>query len=425
MKVSVLSEELIIPSCATPSNLNTYRLSFIDQQLPPYYIPLILYYTYHESSTITQATMTIKLKTALSQTLAHFYPLAGRLVKNQNTIDCADQGVWFSVARVESSLLDIIKCPMIEELNQLVSVGIGSSYTEEQLAIQVNLFDCGGIAIGVCVSHRIADACSFSSFVSHWFAKAKGEISLNGPVLDSAALFPPMESHEYSRNPKDPTGQAPLQSLVTKRFEFSSLAINKLKREVIKDSSTVVNPTKVEVVTALIWKCGTEALDDCKGSVAFHAVNFRRKMEPPLEDHQFGNIFQMASAVTNQTADMAGLVAELRGSFGKIDSGYLKSLTGENGVEIAKANFKQIGKVMIQEGVGVFRFSSWCRFSVNEGDFGWGKPVWISSADFNDENCIILIDSRFDDGIEAWVVMDEEHMKKFEQNAELLAIMAS
>ncbi|KAI3673590.1 hypothetical protein L6452_39713 [Arctium lappa] len=417
MKVSVVSKELIIPSSATPSDLKTYRLSYIDQQLPPYYIPLILYYTYDESSTITQTKMTIKLKAALSETLTHFYPLAGRLVKNQNTVDCTDQGVWFSVARVESSLLDIIKCPMIEELNQLVLVGMGSSHVEEQLAVQVNLFDCGGVAIGVCVSHRIADACSFSSFVSHWFATAKGETPSIGPVLNSAALFPPMESHEYSRNPKDPTARAPLQNLVTKRFEFSSLAINRLKSQVVKDSSTVmnVNPTRVEVVTALIWKCGTEALGDCKRSVAFHAVNFRRKMEPSLEDHQFGNLFQMASAVTNdKTADIAGLMAELRASFGKIDSEYLKSLTGENGVEIAKANFKQIGKFMIQEGVGVFRFSSWSRFAVNEGDFGWGKPVWISSAAFNDENCVILMDSRFDDGIEAWVVMDEEHMKKFE-----------
>ena len=91
----------------------------------------------------------MKLKTSLSKTLTHFYPLAGRLSENQNIVDCNDQGVQFLVAQVGSNLINIIKSPVIKELNQLVMVE--SSYVEEQLAIQVNLFDCGGIAVGVSI----------------------------------------------------------------------------------------------------------------------------------------------------------------------------------------------------------------------------------------------------------------------------------
>ncbi|KAI3504557.1 hypothetical protein L1887_26124 [Cichorium endivia] len=422
MKVTLLSTELIIPSSATPSDLRTYKLSYIDQQIHPHHIPFILYYSYHESTTITQSTMTTKLKTSLSKTLTRFYPLAGRLTNNQNAIDCTDQGVQFSVARVECDLMNIVRNPVIEELSQLVLMG--SSHIEEQVAIQVSLFDCGGIAVGVCMSHRIADACSFSSFVSHWFALAKGpETPLTGPVLDSAVLFPPMDSYEFNRT--GPTAVDPFKKLVTKRFVFSSLAIKKLKHEVVKSDSTLVgfNPTRVEVVTALIWKC-MAAVYDCKASVAFHVVNFRRKMVPSLPDHQFGNLFQMASAVAHETTDMGSLVGKVRGSFGKIDGEYLKSLMGENGVEVARGNFREIRKYISQEGVGVFRFSSWCRFEVNESDFGWGKPVWISGTDYNNENSIMLMDSRLVDGIEAWVVLSEDNMHKFEQDTELQAFVS-
>ncbi|KAI3820686.1 hypothetical protein L1987_08234 [Smallanthus sonchifolius] len=270
------------------------------------------------------------------------------------------------------------------------------------------------------------DACSLSSFVSHWFAATKESKSpLTGPVFDSAVLFPPAESHEYTRNPKYPTVHVPLKNFVTKRFVFSSVAINKLKHQVER-TRLVKKLTRVEVVTSLIWKCGTMALaGDCKASsVAFHVVNFRKKMVPLLQDHQFGNLFQMASAVASydQTADIASLVTKLRGSFGKIVSEYLKSLTGQNGFEIARGNFKEIRKFMIDEGVGVvLRFSSLCRYAVNEADFGWGKPVWLSMANLGDENCIVFMDSRKDDGIEAWVVMNEVNMQKFEKNYELQA----
>ncbi|KAJ0571202.1 putative vinorine synthase [Helianthus annuus] len=426
MKVTVISKELIVPSSPTPHDLKTYKFSFIDQQIPPYYIPLILYYSYDDqSTTTTQSQITIKLKTSLSKTLTHFYPLAGRLTSSNNTVDCTDQGVQFLVARVESNLFDITKSPKIDEMNKLVKVE--SSYVEDQLAIQVNLFDCGGIAVGVSMSHRIGDACSISSFVSHWFALAKGsQTPMPGPVLDSAVLFPPVDSCAFSRNPKDPTVPVPFETLVTKRFVFSSLAISKLKSKVVKElntTTTLVDPTRVEVVTSLIWKCGTMALGDCEVSVAFHSVNLRRKMG--LQDHQFGNLFQLANAVAHRTEEMASRVVKLRDSFSKIDGEYAKSLMGEKGFEIARGNFKEIRKFIIQEGVGVFKFGSWCGFGFSESDFGWGKPVYVGNANFSDENSIVLMDSRKDDGIEAYVVMNKDNMHKFEENDELQEFVGS
>ena len=38
------------------------------------------------------------------------------------------------------------------------------------LTIQVNILECGGIAIGVCISHKVVDALSMVMFVNGWAA---------------------------------------------------------------------------------------------------------------------------------------------------------------------------------------------------------------------------------------------------------------
>ncbi|GJX70701.1 vinorine synthase-like protein, partial [Tanacetum coccineum] len=62
-----------------------------------------------------------------------------------------------------------------------------------------------------------------------------------------------------------------------------------------------------------------------------------KKMAPVLQDHQFGNLFQMAFAVTENAVDMDidSLVVKLRNSFEMMDGEYLKRLMGEKmGFEI-------------------------------------------------------------------------------------------
>nr|XP_043633519.1 stemmadenine O-acetyltransferase-like [Erigeron canadensis] len=452
MKVTILSKELIGPSSLTPSHLKTYNLSCLDQCWPPCYFPFILCYSYsnidhdHNQSTnvLTPSNMTILLKTSLSNTLTHFYPLAGRLSKDGNTVDCTDEGVRFLVARVdESSLSDFVKNnPTTEQVKKLMVAELPSFSADEPLAIQVNIFNCGGIVVGVSPLHKIGDACSFSSFVSHWFATAKGLSTestnsspvLTRPFLDSAVLFPPMDdqsAHTCSQNQKGPKVHvAESESHVTKRFIFSSLTINKLKYQLMSTMKLQEKPpSKVEVVTALIWKFGTQAFNDCKASVASHVVNFRKKMVPSLQNYQFGNLIQMATtAIAHQNGleDMACLVTKLRVSFGKIDSEYLKMLTGENRVEIATRNFTERNKYMTEDQkdgddpVRIFKFNSWCKLGFTRNDFGWGKPIWVccTGNPYNNYG-VFLIDSVWDDGIEAWVTLSLDNMHKFEHNAVL------
>ena len=55
----------------------------------------------------------------------------------------------------------------------------------------------------------------------------------------------------------------------------------------------------------------------------------------------------------------------------------------------------------------IYNFSSWFWFPLYEVDFGWGKPIWVSTRAKTLE-MVILNDTKDGDGIEAWVSLDEK-----------------
>ncbi|KAJ8645025.1 hypothetical protein MRB53_006773 [Persea americana] len=194
-KVEVISKELIKPSSPTPPHLRSFKLSLLDQLAPPIYIPMIFFYTGKDGDNLQQSYQVAKsLKASLSKTLAIFYPLAGR-IKDDDTIDCNDEGAEILDARVKIQLFEFLKKPHVEVLDQLVPGDIlctRSGAEDVPLAIQVNSFECGGVAIGVLLSHKIVDAAAMVEFISKWAATARGtNEEAKDVTLESASLFPP------------------------------------------------------------------------------------------------------------------------------------------------------------------------------------------------------------------------------------------
>ena len=58
-------------------------------------------------------------------------------------------------------------------------------------AMQVTSFNCGGIVIGLELSHKVADGASFFSFINNRAATARGASNIVTPQLDVATHFPP------------------------------------------------------------------------------------------------------------------------------------------------------------------------------------------------------------------------------------------
>lgn len=137
-------------------------------------------------------------------------------------------------------------------------------------------------------------------------------------------------------------------------------------------------PTRVDVVTALVWKAAIKsAPSDGFLPTVNHVVSFRKKMDPPLPDASFGNLCVVVTtaatpgATTTSTNDgvegqevledqLAELVAQLRGEKCKVK--------GDEGC-IEKIFLSFVG------GDNALWIGSW----FYDADFEWGKPVWVTT----------------------------------------------
>ncbi|KAM4102173.1 hypothetical protein ACB094_05G203900 [Castanea mollissima] len=407
VEVEVFSNENIKPSSPTPTHLRYYQLSFLDQMLPPVYAASLFFYTkndaYSKISTDTTKSFSSVLKQSLSNVLTRYYPLAGRIKDNLN-VDCNDEGALFREAQVKCKLLDILTNPNPAEFNTFLPCDIDGTHNLT-FAVQVNYFTCGGIAIGACISHKIADGTSFIMFMKNWAATARGQSDIY-PQFQASTLFPPTST---SSGLKLETGMTK-EKLVIKRFVFSFATIETLK-EKYAESSDLECPLHPSPATQ--ENCGHKKLN-----LVRFAVNLRTRMDPPLSEIFFGNIIHGATVILS-SEERIGLVGNLRAAIRKIDNEYVKKLQDHT----QHLNFlkEATSEKVLKKDIVQFNFSSWCRFPIYETDFGWGNPMWIGEVSPPFKNATVFIDTKSGDGIEAWVNLKEEDMAKFESDSELLA----
>ncbi|KAM3398916.1 hypothetical protein P3S68_002432 [Capsicum galapagoense] len=69
----------------------------------------------------------------------------------------------------------------------------GSTLNRSPLLVQLSHFDCGGIAVNACLSHKIADGYSFSRFLNDWAATARKVDFEPSPQFNASSIFPLMD----------------------------------------------------------------------------------------------------------------------------------------------------------------------------------------------------------------------------------------
>lgn len=283
--MEIVTIETIKPSSPTPFHLRNFQLSLLDQLAPVCYGPLLLFYSINPQINHLKLTLSERshlLKTSLSETLTRFYPLAGR-IKDDTSIECNDDGVVFVETRVNCFLSTFLRKPDAQMIRKMIPVEIDSpeALSGSLLQIQINCFACGGLAIGVCISQKISDAITATIFIKDWAATAAGASSLL-PLFNAAAIFPP-RNFSFTKT----ASKLQKEAYVTKRFVFEASKIAALKAKAASES--VENPTRVEAVTGLIWKCAMNAsrsnTEHFRLSILSQSVNIRRRMTPPLPEH--------------------------------------------------------------------------------------------------------------------------------------------
>ncbi|XP_047963567.1 stemmadenine O-acetyltransferase-like [Salvia hispanica] len=404
IETNIISTETIKPSTLTPKSLEKHHLSFLDQLAPPFFMPLV--YFYSSNPKIPNSQKSNHLKQSLSKTLSTFYPLAGRLVGNLY-VHCNDAGAPFSEAEADCDLSHVITNPNPEHMTKFLPFAL-NQFLDLCMAVQATFFRCGGVAVGLLVSHKIADAISFFSFANSWAAAAASP----PPKFDAAAYFPPQDISVYK-----PTAGMMKEEIATKIFTFPAKKIEILRERYAGagDDLQQRRPTRVEALSTFIWTrfISASGLKAEAGKIytVQHAINLRTRTDPPLPEYHFGNIFRMAIAKPAVGGSGVELVRRVREAIEAVEGGeHLGSLK------------EKMGQVDKGELVS-FSFTSLCRLPVYEADFGWGKPVWVGSPGLSYKNSVIFKDTRNGDGIEAWVSLKRDDMEKFEADLELQKLL--
>ncbi|XP_050211711.1 BAHD acyltransferase BIA1-like [Mercurialis annua] len=418
-KVEITHRETIKPSCPTPIHLRILNLSLVEQFSPFLYIPLILFY--HANASEKAA----NLKKSFSETLSRFYPLAGR-IKGNAYVACEDQGAEFIEARINCPLSDILKNP--DELDLLSQFLPGSIFSDEAerdslLLVQATLFDCGGLAVGINMSHKITDVSTLSSFLKCWSAVTSNSLAnMVSPVFNGASLFPPTPISIPSILQIQPMQP----NCTTRRILFTPLKIAALKAKAA--SAAVPDPTKVEAISGLLWTAAAASMRSKFGffraSNCSLAVNMRKRFLPPLPDNSAGQ-FSWAMTVNMENGEselelLQEAVSRIRKEKDIFGENYLKKFQGEGALANIVEKLEDYGNLAITPGIELYVCSSWCKFEVYDSDLGWGRPVWVCMANFPLRNSAVLMDRRDGEGMEAWFTLDEDHMALFETNEELL-----
>ncbi|MCD9643146.1 hypothetical protein HAX54_030323 [Datura stramonium] len=421
VEIEIISKVTIKPSSPTPDDLHHYQLSYLDQITPNVLMPLVFFYPADNNFTNTQRSD--KLKKSLSHALTKFYPLSGRLVADSH-VNCNDEGIPYVEAIAKCSLSEFLLDPVPNELNKFIPRDL-HDVKDFCLLVQANFFQCGGMAIGIAISHKIADALSTFMFINSWGAIARGKIKVPSPRFDSSMLFPPRDTSEFKSSitiGKD--------NIVTKRFVFSASKISALRDKYTeKGSESTGPPSRIETLSSFLWTRLMASIhaerDETKIYGTVHMVNLRTRSNPPMPESLFGNIMQAVITVpamdnnsTNEEQDFE-LVKKVRESIKNINSEIVSGLKKNDQKHLSflkeKANEKRKG------GLVLFNFTSLCRLPLYKADFGWGKPIWVGSASLVLKDVIGFLDTKSGNGIEAWVNLKEEDMAAFEADKELLS----
>ncbi|XVE90151.1 hypothetical protein DITRI_Ditri20bG0054800 [Diplodiscus trichospermus] len=144
-------------------------------------------------------------------------------------------------------------------------------------------------------------------------------------------------------------------------------------------------------------------------------------MNPPLPQQCIGSIcFVTNIRLQNKKIEnRSSLSRKIHESINEIDDEYIRKIY-TNGESFNEFMVKACEEYEKGSKIGVFYFTSWCRFPFYETDLGWGKPMWVGGA-LRGNRTACFLDTSDGGGIEAWITLFKDEMAKLEQQHGILA----
>ncbi|KAF3662815.1 hypothetical protein FXO38_10952 [Capsicum annuum] len=374
---SIISKKIIKPFTPTPSTQRWHKLSLLDQVSTHFYIPLVFFCTKNQVNAIPNGPKQLSnlLTNSFSKALTYFYPWAGSL-KDNSTIECDDSGAEFLEVQINSTMDKVANHPDSNVNDSIFPRGLpwGSSMDRALTVAQLNHFDCGGIALSVCMSHKVGDASSVHCFLRDWAALTR-----------SSNTIRPSPYHRQ------------------------------------------LNVTSNEAVSALLYKCAASSATVVnsglfKRSQLVQFSDLRQIISPRLPPNSIGNLLTVFSSPiyhNEEELKLPKLITDIRKSINNLST---RNNVEENELAIEMLHVYRTGmEPRHKRKCDVYISSSICKFPlIQDLDFGFGKPIRASIAKGPfDKNMVLM--KTYDGGIiEVFICLNEEEMCVFEHDKHLL-----
>nr|XP_043631514.1 pelargonidin 3-O-(6-caffeoylglucoside) 5-O-(6-O-malonylglucoside) 4'''-malonyltransferase-like [Erigeron canadensis] len=428
MQVLIQSKKYIKPATPTPQTLGCYKISCLDEQAPATNISIVLFFSINSDQ---NPKFVAKLEKSLERILPSFYPLAGRYLEEIHVIECKDQGVEFIQAKANTKLQDFIvdsetNVKLVDDLIPFV-VGAVDQVTDPILGIQATTFECGGLALGVSMSHRIADASTLCTFLNKWAATSREENQVVTMGFNSSKFFPgrgltPSLRQRVPRSKNDDAHVLLRGKYTTKKLSFSDSDISHLKNKIGLNERNAQYWSKVQLVSAVIWKALIEVDQRTttdghpRDAIINRPINLRRKDVCLIPKDSCGNLYglvwtewkntsvkttrALGDLLRDDVTNFVNYYLELRHDIEKVQTMVMNSLS-------RKAT----------NTASLHCISSWCNFPFYEADYGFGKPVQVSSGSLNIpvKNLVWLLDGVGGKGVDAYLSMEQEDIPFLEE----------
>ncbi|RZC57093.1 hypothetical protein C5167_004392 [Papaver somniferum] len=432
IKVTVRESSVVKPAKETPKvclwTSNFDQLFVVHAQTVYFYRRPTL--TGGSSSSSDDFFDSTVLKDGLSKALVYYYPIAGRLKRNESgraEINCTGEGATFIEAETDSCIEDLGDFTPDERLMPLLpkpDYGDGDISSCPPFLVKITRFKCGGVCVSTALSHILVDGVSGINFINTWSDLCRGVDDIKAvPLLDRTILRardPPVVSFphvEYKLPSMNIPSTSPLSNpkIAISKLNISTMQTNQLKS---KCNNNEFKFSTYEVIAGHIWRCSCKAreLKDDQETTISMPLDCRSRSSPPLPDGYFGNaIFDLTAKaiagdiVSKPLSYAVNLIHETLISYGSNE--YFRSA-----IDFLELN-PSICTVIKGKGCN-FRFTSWVRLAIYEADFGWGQPHYMGpGANGAGRSFLIPNPPRGDGGLSLIITLDTEyHMDLFTES---------
>ncbi|OIT35571.1 hypothetical protein A4A49_05533 [Nicotiana attenuata] len=220
------------------------------------------------------------------------------------------------------------------------------------------------MAISTRVSHKIVDRASSCTLIDAWAVTTRGGTKFAVPEFVAAAKFLPPPNPQVSTLLESQIISCDNNQHISKIFVFDASTTASLKAKAISDVVPV--PTRVEVVSAVIWKCAMAATSGIgrRSSCLIQNVNMRKRFVPPMPKHCVGNVVAVSVASCkgeNDCSDLPTLVSCIRKGLLELIPKYKDKQERDKAIFAIPYNSMELTRAFRRREVDIY-LNSWCGY---------------------------------------------------------------